>query len=235
MVNSREPLKKVRRKLDWRQAQRRGEASVYELSALHPGIGAGLHASQLLYMAYMSEAYAYYVSTISTPAMTLSLETAGLLAALYGRLRPQRVLDLGSGFSTYVASRYARGAHVVSVDDDEEWLGSTERFLNEMDVDPPSLLTLTDHGPTAWTADITFYDLGEITTRKKYLPLALESVGRAGVVVLDDLHKRPYSIMLDEVTQAFGTLYRLPHWTRDSFGRYSGIWLAPEQPLNPSL
>ena len=45
--------------------------------------------------------YAYYTETISNESMAASLKCCAFLVCLYEALEPKRILDLGSGFSSY--------------------------------------------------------------------------------------------------------------------------------------
>ena len=51
-------------------------------------------------------AYEEYVASISTPDSAISLEIAALALILCRMRRPRRILDLGSGFSSWVFRYY---------------------------------------------------------------------------------------------------------------------------------
>ena len=74
-----------------------------------------------------------YVTSVSVPMAALSLETSALATVLCEITRPHRILDLGSGFSSYVFRRYAATAspqaEVWSIDDSPHWLEKTRGFL----------------------------------------------------------------------------------------------------------
>lgn len=75
----------------------------------------------------MKHAYGKYVGEFSTPEMAVSLETSQFLYVLAKAVKARRILDLGSGFSSYVLRLYSIDAGsdtvVYSVDDDKGWLG----------------------------------------------------------------------------------------------------------------
>ena len=76
--------------------------------------------------------YTLYVNTVSSFQMALSLESAALVWALCDERRPAKIVDLGSGFSSFVLRHWAkvsgREVEVWSVDDDAEWLQKSKEF-----------------------------------------------------------------------------------------------------------
>ena len=71
--------------------------------------------------------YRRYTTTVSPPNHALSLATAAYMLHLCRAISARRVLDLGSGFSSWVLRHHAETASnpvdVVSVDTDEDWPG----------------------------------------------------------------------------------------------------------------
>ena len=173
--------------------------------------------------------YEEYVRSVSSPKMALSLTTAVFLRVFCRGMRPGTVLDLGSGFSSFVLRSYAEeeGALVTSVDDSEAWIGSTARFLEARGLPTDRLLSWEEFrsAPPA-RFDLIFHDLGSMRTRRQALPLVLEMAKTSGgVVVLDDLHKDTYR---EEARRRLQEVrcrpFDLSDYTRDDFGRYA--WLA---------
>jgi len=169
--------------------------------------------------------YETYVRDVSTADMAVSLETACLLRLLCEGLEPQRVLDLGSGFSSFTLRSYqpARGRPATcSVDDSPEWLQRTQDYLDEQGVPTNDLWTWRDfraagHAPF----DLVFYDLGRMNLRREALRQAL-SLGRGGVVLLDDMHKHEYAQEAYSVLAELGcTWFNLRALTLDERGRFS--------------
>lgn len=56
----------------------------------------------------LEPAFDEYVSTVSSPEMAASLSTVALLTATCSSIDARRVLDAGSGFSTYALARWRR-------------------------------------------------------------------------------------------------------------------------------
>lgn len=144
-------------------------------------------------------------------------------------LRPRTLVDLGSGFSSFVFRYYALNAGekvtVWSVDDSSEWLERTREFILRHKLNVDNLTTWDDFedGKKA-KFDIVLPDLGVTEVRVMTLKKALSLARPGGIVVLDDIHHpwyRSYAIwVLSSLKLSY---YRLssPSWTRDKFGRYS--------------
>lgn len=87
---------------------------------------------------------------------TLAIELAGYLE----RVRPKRILEIGSGFSTVVLAKYAarHGAKVVSLEHEQRYHKRTTEGLAELALDGPVDLKLArlrprqfgNHEPYQW-------------------------------------------------------------------------------------
>jgi hypothetical protein len=109
------------------------------------------------------------------------------------------MLDLGSGFSSYVFRAYAKSKNKVpapvtySVDDSAEWLDETHRFLQHHDCDCHNLWTWDEfvkHDRPSF--DLVLQDMGDLGTRRRMLPRVLDMCGPAGMLVIDDMHVPSY-------------------------------------------
>ena len=96
--------------------------------------------------AWIRPHYQEYVQSISKAAHALSLPTAVFLRVLCRGMRPSTVLDLGSGFSSFVLRSYAEveSARVTSVDDSDTWIARTAEFLESRGVPTDRLLSLEE-------------------------------------------------------------------------------------------
>src|SRR6266436_3960151 len=81
-------------------------------------------------------AYEEYTTSVSTPVATISLELTYVIWFLLNKLSPKVIVDLGSGFSSYLfrlyqdTRKYSDDAcRVFSCDDNPFWLAHTRRFL----------------------------------------------------------------------------------------------------------
>ena len=171
----------------------------------------------------------HYVTHVSDGPMAASLETCVFLVVLGSAVRPARVLDLGSGISSYVL-RWARSAghldaRITSVDDDEAWLERTRAFLEERAEAPDELLAWSGLDEADGPFGLIFHDLGDMRRRAESLPMVLRVARRDGApVVLDDLHKRRYHAEAERAVRANGgRLLDAKPFTRDRQGRFAGI------------
>jgi len=178
------------------------------------------------------EPYAEYVSTVSTPIWALSHQTAALCHALCCRLAPAKVLDLGTGFSSYVLRTYARAADrpcsVYSVDDNQDWLDKTREFLRGKDLSLENLYLWRDYRRmTNQKFDLIVHDLGgKLKVRVEALNEILGHCAPSGIVVLDDLHKWDYEQIALTACDAQGfRLIYMDAETTDQFGRFAGLAL----------
>jgi predicted O-methyltransferase YrrM len=180
--------------------------------------------------AALEPAYRDYVDTVSEASWALSLETATYLGVLCDVLRPTRLLDTGSGFSSFVFRRYARAAdglpvEVVSIDDDPAWLTRTASFLRRQGLPTEQLATWPSGLVRPDSFDLVCHDLASGALRDSSMGPILQSVARpGGAVVIDDaqvhgLHAR------SEARVAGLTLFSLRARTLDRFGRFALLGL----------
>ncbi len=211
----------------FRALRRRGQlgAELRRLTARYPDLAAlpqTVAASHRLF----AELYEEYVTSISSPAWAVSLQTAALLHAVCMLLKPRTVLDLGSGFSSFAFRRYARDATasciVHSVDEDAQWLGRTRGFLaaHNLQTDGMFLWTAFEEGAARY--DLILHDMGRMKLRLEALPRALALSARDGLLVLDDMHRPEYAMgVVEHCHRAGFDLCSLRAFTLDRFGRYA--------------
>jgi hypothetical protein len=174
--------------------------------------------------AALENAHRGYVATISSPEAAVSLQLAGLLGAWCELFHPKRVLDLGSGFSSFVFGRYAvkAGAFALSVDDQPEWIERSKGFLEGQGLDPGQVIHLDDLGhPEPF--DLVFMDLSsDMAVRKRVTPAAIGLTAKA--IVLDDAQKIHVRDRFEELASESGlAIFSLRNLTKDDFGRYALI------------
>jgi predicted O-methyltransferase YrrM len=176
--------------------------------------------------------YRHYVTDVSDWEWAVSWPTARLLLTLCDGLRPRRVLDLGSGFSTYVIASWARrrGAELdlVSVDDSPDWLDKTRAFLAGHDL----TATLVDAGelPSLPDAhfDLAFDDIGRSEVRARVIDTVVRVMAPEAVTVLDDMNVRGYRAEVKRKLDAAGwPLFSARAATLDPKGRFAMLTVAP--------
>lgn len=168
-----------------------------------------------------------YVDNVSGRVMTVSLETAALLSALIRAARPQSILDLGSGFSSFVVREAApHDATILSLDDSPEWLDKTRAYLALQGVPDSRLMTFDDYTKSHHEQfALVFHDFGSMDTRERTIPWVLDRTRSGAICLFDGCHRTPYRYRLHEALRARGfTSYDLRRRTRDSYGRFA--WLA---------
>ncbi len=179
------PFRRLEQESDWRQVTDR-----------LPGLEGYLRMSDQI-QSELQAAYTDYVANVSSSLIALSLNRAAFVMFLTKLLQPKRILDLGSGFSSYVFRMYsaASGAcNVISVDDSEHWLKATENFLNGYHLSTSALISLDrleqdTHGLASVEFDLCLLDIGNIPLRKRILPPLISAVRRKnGILILDDFH-----------------------------------------------
>lgn len=175
----------------------------------------------------LADPYRDYVTSVSTAAWAVSLQTAALLRGLCVLLKPEAVLDLGSGFSSFVLRLYSRDAPhsctVHSVDDDSTWLAQTRNFLMARGLHTEGLFPWnTFRQDAASRYQLILHDLGGMDLRLEALPRVLALAAPGGLVVLDDMHKPHYAPHAIECCHSAGFEIRsLRALTLDQFGRHA--------------
>jgi hypothetical protein len=171
--------------------------------------------------------YEEYVTRISRYDYAISLELAGFLLALCYTWRPSRLLDLGSGFSSFVFRLYKKEnnpeAIVWSVDDSSVWLGKTRDFLAQQGLSVGNLSmwpSFLGQKPAAF--DMILHDLDGIPTREQVFPVVLGLAAQGGAVVVDDMHMYDHRVHMRQVlATAKLKYYSASFFTKDKNGRYA--------------
>ncbi|MGA3280719.1 MAG: hypothetical protein ABSD50_07030 [Smithella sp.] len=172
--------------------------------------------------------YKDYVTTISNPIMAASFETSVFLLILCDLIKPQRIIDFGSGFSSFIFRFYAQkhsGAEVWSVDDSQEWLDKTGEYLIKNNMSADNLFSLESMKQKKDISfDLILYDMGAFDTRMSNLKFVLDMLSQNGIIVLDDMHGADYAFfVLDSLRKNHFKKYSAYHFTIDNINRYSFI------------
>lgn len=182
----------------------------------------------------LASRHAHYVTTVSDSAHAISLELARFILEVASEDHAKRLLDLGSGFSSYVLRAYAAdvpGAVVWSVDDDPAWLEKTREFLVSEGLNTEHLynwsefqtLALTDG--TVGTFDLVVHDMSTVRSRHGTIRFVLGLVRPGGALILDDMDVDDYRRHVRGELDAAGVQYAdVRNRTLDARNRYS--WLA---------
>ena len=179
------------------------------------------------YRHFLMPTYLDYVARVSWADHAVSLETAACLLQMCETYRPERVLDTGSGYSSYVLRRYAMasGAEVVSVETDEAWLAKTSAYLEQMEVGTAGLVSWAQFQRTPpQPFGLIFHDLANGDVRTKSMRLMTELIAADGHLVFDDMQSAQHRLEAKRVTAAAGRRYfSMARVTMDTIGRYAGL------------
>jgi predicted O-methyltransferase YrrM len=172
-------------------------------------------------------AYRSYVSDVSSAGHAASLEASVYLDTICRARRPLRMLDTGSGFSSYVLRCYARSnpsAEVVSADHSREWLDKTRAFLAEHGLCVDGLVdwaTLEQEQPQEGF-DVIFHDLAGGAIREKGMPIVARMLRPGGCLIFDDAHHGGHRRQIYRTARAFSlNVFSLRRWVLDDYGRFA--------------
>ncbi|MHA2046718.1 MAG: hypothetical protein ACW99G_18165 [Candidatus Thorarchaeota archaeon] len=167
--------------------------------------------------------YQEYTTKYSPAKMAVSLELAKYLMEIAVSLQPPSILDLGSGFSSWVFREYQNKHNplcfVTSVDDQELYLERSKEFVESQNLPGISFMKLCDFISSPLPRyDLIFYDLGHMRMRIKYMHLPFQCASNGSVIIVDDMHKRHFASLI----QSYGAGFR---WRKinesvDMFGRF---------------
>lgn len=188
---------------------------------------AELESAHLAAMDDLKPSYEAYKRDISPGSSAASLKFAGLVLAVCRIMRPQRVADFGSGYTSYVLRRYQResnaGVEVTSVDDSGAWLDRTREFLSGQDLDVGRLYEWSEFAALEdYPFDLSVLDIRPIARRVEMLPKLMRALPERGVVLVDDVHKPHMEQPMLQLAEEHGwTCVSLRDATLDEYGRYA--------------
>ena len=137
-----------------------------------------------------------YIEHISSPEMAMSLELAYFIMNYCIEYKPKRLLDLGSGFSSFVFRMYQNNFKemdiiVYSIDDNNNWLIKTKDYLNKQNLKIDNLHNLEDFKILNLKEyfDLILLDLNFVEIRKEYLNFSMNLLSKNGLLIVDDVHK----------------------------------------------
>jgi predicted O-methyltransferase YrrM len=177
--------------------------------------------------------HARYIANVSDSAHAISLELARFILEVASEDHAKRLLDLGSGFSSYVLREYAAGvpdAVAWSVDDDPAWLEKTHAFLVSEGLSTEHLYNRSEFltlGSTngVGTFDLVVHDLSTVRSRHGTIQFVLGLVRPGGALILDDMDVDAYRRHARSELDAAGAKHvDVKDRTLDARNRYS--WLA---------
>ena len=194
----------------------------------------GIEADMAPHAARLTPIHADYCARVGHPVHAASVELTALVLALCERRGVERVVDLGSGFTSWAlrdwASKQDREITVHSVDDSPEWLEKTRAYLAETSSDDDKLHVWSDFvgKGMAGSFDLVVHDLGFMDTRYEVLDEAVGLARAGGIVLLDDMHKPDFRDKALAHLEAQGqAVYSLKKLTRDRLTRFAYVLPMP--------
>jgi hypothetical protein len=169
----------------------------------------GYHPQEKIKMAYVD-----YIKNYGDPKWTMSWPLATYIDRIIHQTKPKRVLDLGSGFSSYLFR--VNNLDTVSADKDPKWLRKTKKFLKSKHLNQEGL---TSNPYPEGEFDIVLLDYA-MEDRVKLFEYCRE---HGKVIFLDDMHYKDYR---EEAAKFFkeDLIFDLSEETTDAYGRYA--WMV---------
>lgn len=170
--------------------------------------------------------YEEYVYKVSRSDMAASLELAAFLFSVCKINQYTKLMDVGSGFSSFVFRLYAKqtpGVRVYSIDDDAEWLEKTKHYLNEHSLNTDDMLTLENFMQlNEGDFDCILHDMNFVEVRIQYVDFVFRSAKKNGLIIMDDVHKMDYRFaLLKKLKSLEVSCFTLRDMTKDNFGRFA--------------
>lgn len=155
----------------------------------------------------------------------IDVPSAAWLCECCERVQAMRVLELGSGFSTWALRSWQvhhPETEIWTIDDEHRWLETTRSEIagygwnleHIMHLDE-LLATSCDHA-----FDVVFVDLDNMRTRLFYAPRIVAWTKPGGIIVFDDWHMPDYRAQMREYMAGRGIAIIEEDATRDPHGRY---------------
>jgi predicted O-methyltransferase YrrM len=180
--------------------------------------------------------YRDYKKNISPGNSAISLNVGAFLKSVSEIKQPKNILDLGSGFSSYVFRRYKaeslNEAHVYSVDSDKLWLEKTRDYLTGNNLNNQNMYHWEEFKKIKKPLfDLIFVDIRPIERRLKYFNSFVSYLSKSGAIIYDDCHK-PHLLrpLYDKVKQSAVPLrhYNIKKYTIDEIGRFD-FWIEHDE------
>ena len=174
----------------------------------------------------LEKIYSEYVTSVSSPLMAASLELCKYIQKVCNEHEFKRIVDLGSGITSYVVRQYQAlndDVIVYSVDDNKQWLDKSKNFVNNYELNVDNFVLGIENIPTKYF-DLIIYDYGRMPVRSQMLEYALCNLGTlSAYYILDDCHKNGYYKQLKALSERNNLELSELLETKDDFGRYASL------------
>ena len=143
------------------------------------------------------KAYSDYNDSVSKLGMAFGKESCLYVLKFCLENKPLKVVDLGSGISSYVLRLYQYHSDddviVYSIDDHKGWLGRAKDFCSGYNLNTDNFLHGIDKiDDEKGDFDLVIHDYGSMGTRTNNIVNAFDLTKVGGTVIYDDCHKLGY-------------------------------------------
>ena len=177
------------------------------------------------YMNILSPFWLDYTNGFGTDGWCLSLETSALLYHILTEFNPETIVDIGSGFSSFIIRKFFGRRFMYSVDDDPEWMKTTIRFLDKHNCSTYNIISTTQFREEYKDKQFDFILLdNDAHVRKELMSWVFT---HSKIALVDDLHSG-YAWYLEEIRRCeeeFKPLiFDVKDYTMDNYGRFAGVY-----------
>lgn len=169
------------------------------------------------------DAYRNYLKeTGGSPAWAISPQLAGFIVQIqrFKDWQPKTVLDLGSGFTSWLLRVLFPCANVRSLDHDPRWLSLTKGYLERKGVSSDGLELYQPGSDWGGSYDLIILDLG-VPQREQLIPSLYRALEPGGILICDDAHRPSLANACAALEQEHGAELHWLWMTLDEFGRYA--------------
>jgi hypothetical protein len=187
----------------------------------------------------LNKVYKLYTTYVSPSDMATSFQQCCLLKLIVEKLGGCRILDTGSGISTYfIRISLPNSSESTTIDDNPVWIEKIKQFLEVNSLSTDRLLLWNDvRGKNLGKFDFIYHDLGCIETRIESLDNIAQRVVDGGIIMLDDLHFTQLpscdlnGFALEYFKSRGWSQVDIKQLSTDQFGRYASIFIKPKTPF----
>lgn len=142
-------------------------------------------------------------------------------------LKPETILDLGSGLSSWVIRTWSKdkeNVQVISTDLEAKWLNFCVNELQARELSIENMFLHEVWEESVKTSrkkyDFIFLDLGDTRARKRRGAVLAGKLKKKGLMVLDDWHMPHYNGEMRDILESAGMTVVDHKETIDRYGRY---------------
>lgn len=124
---------------------------------------------------------------VDNPEMPASLQCCTYLLALYDIIKPKKILDLGSGISSYCFRLFKKennlDTEIYSIDSDRYWLDRSIELCRANGLDTDYFELWDDFKNHKGTFDLILVDIDNSTNRYQYFETIFDQFSKPGTII----------------------------------------------------